>query len=337
MNDILFSICITSYNRVSELDRLLRSIDSIKYVNRLEIIVSEDKSPRKEEIQKIVDEYRLSTNYKLRFNTNKHNLGYDRNLGKLKDLASGKYILYMSDDDKFNSGLLDSYFDYIVEHNCSLAFQPFSNVSGYNREYRNSFYIEPSEVNAAKHINDSILFSGLTFKKEVIDEYDSEKFLNTYYFQVYMFLSTLYKYGAYYINIPLVACMGDGQNGFGLSESSINNEFLINRESIFSKLEFHKGLLHVIDVFDIENGLRIKELNARNYTIRRLPDMCRARIMGKEDYRKFLKMLESLDINLTFEYNIYKTFIFLFGGRLTMKIFSMPKYFLLKYIKEKKR
>ncbi len=327
----LFSICITSYNRVKELDRMLKSIDSKKYQDDIEIIVSEDKSPKKDEIKEVVEKYKKLSPYNVVFNSNKENLGYDRNLGKLKSLATGKYIIYMSDDDMFNPGLLDSYLEYIEKKDCDLAFQPFTDDPGYNREYANTFFINPSLSNAAKYIDDAILFSGLTFKKDVIQGMDSERFLNTYYFQVYMFLTTLYKYGAHYVNIPLVSCVSDGENGYGLSESSEKNEFLANRKSIYSKLEFHKGLFKVLDMFDEDNKTTIKRLYAREYTIHRLPDMCRARQMGKDVYKKLNELQETLDIELTFEYKIYKLCIALFGGYLTMQLFSIPRYLLIQY------
>lgn len=334
---ILFSICITSYNRVKELERMLKSVDSVKYKDSIEIVVSEDKSPKKELIKEVVEDYKKATPYKVVFNTNENNLGYDRNLGKLKSLASGKFIIYMSDDDMFNPQQLDLYLDYILEHDCDMAFQPFTDIPGYKREYSQSFFIKPSEANVAKHIDDAILFSGLTFKKEKIEDLNSEPFLNSYYFQVYMFMTTLYKWGGHFINIPLVSCVGDGENGYGLSDSSVKSELLADRKSIYSKLEFNRGLIKVIGIFDDENKTKVKDLYAREYTIHLLPDMCKARVMGKDAYKKLLDMQESLDIKLTFEYSVYKIFIALFGGKLTMKLFSIPKYLLLNYRKHFKR
>jgi hypothetical protein len=148
-----------------------------------------------------------------------------------------------------------------------------------------------------------------------------------------MFLTVLYRYGAHYINIPLVSCVGDGENGYGLSESSIKNEFLQDRKSIYSKLEFHKGLLKVLKMFDEENGTNIKKLYAREYTIHRLPDMCQAKVMGEDTYKKLLNIQESLDVDYTYEYKVYKFFIAVFGGKITMALFSIPRFLLLKYRK----
>lgn len=339
--EIIFSICITSYNRVGELKRLLDSVDAVKYADNTEILVSEDKSPRKDEIREVVENYAKGSRYHVKFNTNINNLGYDRNLGKLKQLARGKYIIFMSDDDSFVPNALDAYMEAICHYeDCSLAFQPFilpGNSDGYCRKYSNSYFIEPSIKNTCRHIQDAILFSGLTFKKEVIDQYDAEPFLNMYYFQVYLFMSVLYKKGGYYVNIPLVYCNGDGENGFGLSESSEKISDLADRKSVFSKLEFHKGLLKSISMFDSDNGSDCKSFFAKEYSLHTLPGICTARKFGKITFREYTQKIESLDVKLSIVYYIYKYLTSLLGPNLTLKIFSIPRRCLLYYRKNAAR
>ena len=94
----LVSVCITSYKRVRELERCLKSIDS-KRTDTIEVVVSEDCSPQRKEIRKVVVDYAERSPYHVVFNTNEQNLGYDRNLKMLATLASGEYVLYLSDDD----------------------------------------------------------------------------------------------------------------------------------------------------------------------------------------------------------------------------------------------
>lgn len=330
MNNIKrFSVCITSYNRVNELKRLLESIDATKYEDKIEIIVSEDKSPKKDEIEKAVLSFAEKSNYKVIFNTNKDNLGYDRNLGKLKSLASGDYIIYMSDDDAFMPGQLDNYLDYLSKNECAVCFQPFIGHTGIRRKYKENHYFPSSDVMVANHIYDSILFSGLTFKRECIADLDAEPFLNSYYFQVYMFMTVAYKHGLYYYDSTLVNCIMDGENAYGKSDSSVKNVDLANRKSIYSNLEFNKGLIWVISRFDKENGTLCKKIFAKEYSIRTLPGMCKAREVGKEEYKEYIKRLESLDLTLKQPYRIYKCFISLLGPKITMSLFDMPKRILM--------
>lgn len=325
-----FSICITSYNRVNELLRLLESIDSTKYVDDIEIIVSEDKSPKREEIRNVVEHFKEQSPYNVVFNTNENNLGYDRNLGKLKELASGKYIIYMSDDDAFTPGKLDDYLDFLLEKDCSVCFQPFMGQSGIRRKYNGHQFYLASEDTAANHIYDSILFSGLTFKRECIAGLDAEPFLNSYYFQVYMFMTVAYKHGLHYYDSTLVDCIMDGENAYGKSDSSVKNEELANRKSIYSNLEFNKGLIWVITRFDSENNTNCKAVFAKEYSIRTLPGICRARKVGKKEYKEYIKRLESLDLQFTPIYHVYKFMISVFGWKLTEKIVQLPKKLLIR-------
>lgn len=326
----LCSICITSYNRVKELSRLLKSIDSIKYIDDIEIIVSEDKSPKKDEIRDVVEQYKSQSPFYVIFNSNENNLGYDRNLGKLKELASGKYIIYMSDDDAFSKGQLDDYIEFLKNNDCAVCFQPFVGKMGLQRKHKCNQYYPPEEATAANHIYDSILFSGLTFKREYIADLNAEPFLNSYYFQVYMFMTVAYKHGLHYYDSTLVDCIMDGENAYGKSDSSVKNEDLANRKSIYSNLEFNKGLVWVISRFDQENATSCKKVFAREYSMRTFPGMCKARKVGKKEYKEYIKRLESLGLKLSPVYYIYKTMISLFGWKLSERIIQLPKNILIK-------
>lgn len=330
-NKICFSICITSYNRVNELKRLLGSIDSKEYITSLEVVVSEDKSPKREEIREVVENFSKNSPYTVIFNSNVDNLGYDRNLGKLKELASGKYIIYMSDDDAFVPGVLDRYLKYLEINECDVCFQPFIGATGIRRKYSGSQFFQPSESMVANHIYDSILFSGLTFKKECIARLDATPFLNSYYFQVYMFMTVAYRHGLYYFDTPLVRCIMDGENAYGISDSSVKNDDLANRKSIYSNLEFNKGLIWVISRFDEENATSCKIVFAKEYSIRTLPGLCRAKMAGKKEYDEYIHRIESMDINLSYVYYIYKWMIRIFGWSITRKIFHLPKILLIYY------
>ena len=64
MEEKLFSICIPSYNRPAEIRRLLNSIDTT-HVDEVEIVICEDKSPKREEIRKQVLDFKSKTQYEV--------------------------------------------------------------------------------------------------------------------------------------------------------------------------------------------------------------------------------------------------------------------------------
>lgn len=294
------SICITSYNRPNELIRCLKSIDCIDFINNIEIIVSEDCSPQRELIIEKVNAYKDNTQFKVHLNLNTTNLGYDGNLTQLISLASGKYILLMSDDDSFIDGALCKILEFLKGKNYGVIFSPFKLEGGMKRKYKKEHIIKHSIKNAASYLYDSILFSGLIFKRDYIYLYSADRFLNLNYFQVFLFLSVLSKYDGYYVDIPLINCIGDGDNAYGIAESNEKNPYLANRKSIFSNLEFHKGLVNVIRLFESDNNVNIMSIFAKEYSLRTYYGLAKAKKSKvKNDFKEYWNKLNKLDIPLT--------------------------------------
>jgi len=328
------SICITSYNRVNELYRCLKSIDTI-YKELIEIVVSEDCSPKKREIRQIVDRFVSETDYCIFYNSNVDNVGYDRNLGKLIELAKGEYILFISDDDAFYPKALDKIIDTLLKINCAVSFSPFiiKNTGAINRKYEKTMLIPQGIENVKKYLYCSILFSGLIFKKKQIIDYSADKFKNLIYFQVYLFASTLYRNSGCYIDVPLVECINDGENAFGLSESSEKSTLLADRKSVYSNLEYHKGLIRVIDIFDNENKTDLKNSFSREYSLRSYAGMSKACKEGKRELINYWKKMNTLNIKLSLITKIYYWVLRILGYKISDFIFMIPRKILLDIIR----
>lgn len=111
MNKLL-SIVIPTYNRKVELKcqlyRLLAEINKLHVLKKknIEIIISDNCSD--------YDFVSFMSNISfelpkeiLRFSQNKENVGFDRNIEKLYNEATGEYIWFLSDDDNFVCGAID--------------------------------------------------------------------------------------------------------------------------------------------------------------------------------------------------------------------------------------
>lgn len=315
----LITIGITSYKRIKELERCIKSIQT-KYVDDIEIIVSEDCSPLSNEIGVMVNNLAKDSQYILRFMPNEHNLGYDRNLGAIIKKSKGEYVFYMSDDDALYEGFLDILIPFVKQKQnkgYGVIYAPFVKNNRKDRNYSCEMVIEKGEKNAAKHIYDSILFSGLIFKKSYVEDFDASRFLNMNYFQVYMFLKMIYHYGGYYFAHPSVWCVEDGENAYGLSESSGGNALLADRNSIISNLEFNKTLFKVIMLFDEEEGTQVFHSFEKQYSIHIYSAMSLARKNGKAYYDEFWKKLNSLDIHLYPITKVYYYLLLILGSTLT--------------------
>lgn len=315
MNTVL-SIGITSYKRIKELERCLKSIQT-KYVNDIEIIVSEDHSPLSNEIKKLVEKEDKKSEFRLLFLPNETNLGYDMNLGAIIQKCSGKYIFFLSDDDLVEEGSLDRLIP-LLKQDCTkgVIYAPFIyDRNGKWDRYRGNKIISiQGERSAAEYLYDSILFSGLIFRKEYVEKIDASRFKNYNYFQVYLFLEMIYKYGGLYVPYPTIRCVGDGENAYGISESSGGNEKLANRKSVKSNLEFNKTLIKIIRMFDMDEGTNIFKLFEKQYSLHSYSGLSIARNESVKYFREYWELLNSLDIHIYPIAKIYY-FILLFLGR----------------------
>ena len=304
----ILTIGITSYKRVDELIRCIKSIRT-KYRDDIEILVSEDKSPLSEEIRVAVEKLSENSEYNIRFTTNEVNLGYDMNLSAIIMKAKGDYIFYMSDDDAVADGCLDEVVSFLKSGtDAGVMYAPFVYMSTGKKDRKRSnenFVIPAGEASAAKYIYDSILFSGLIFRKEFVKDFDSSRFKNHNYFQVYMFLQMLLKHGGYYFANPSVLCIGDGENAYGLSASSSGDTSLANKErnalladrtSIKSNLEFNKTLIKVIKMFDEDEDTHVIDSFAKQYSLHSYSGLSYARDAGKKYFNEYWKMFNELEI-----------------------------------------
>jgi len=334
--DLLASICITSFKRINELKRCLNSIDS-KYPSKLEVIISEDHSSLRGQIENMVLEYAKSSKYTINFNSNEVNLGYDRNLEKLISLAKGKYVIFMSDDDCFVENSLDKVLEFLGKEDEPFVYTPFilSNKL-VQRKYNNDIKIKKGSSRIVKYLYDAILFSGLIFKHELVHNISAERFVNLNYFQIYLALYMFYNYGGYYLNVPMVNCIGDGENAYGHTELSQKNKLLADRSSIYSNLEFHKGLIKVIKIFDADFQTEIFRGFQKEYSLRIYQGMSTARKTSRNDLSRYWEKLQSLDIKLTPIAIVYFGLLIVFGSTICDTLFFIPKKCLL-FLRKRKR
>ncbi len=324
------SICIPSYNRVSELFRCLKSIDATNKES-IEIVICEDCSPRREEITEIVEEFKSNTEYAVVYESNATNLGFDRNLNKLINVAKGEYLLFITDDDMFTGKAIDEVIDHLKRNDCAVAFTPYvdKKTGVIERKFYGSLALEKGINGVKRYLFNSILLSGLIFKKDKMPDYSADKFKDLIYSQVYLFSTLLLNYDGCYIDVPLVYCVGDGENAFGLNESSESNELLADRQSPLSNLEYHKSLIKLIRMFDVDNDVCLLEGFSKEYSIRSFTGMYIARKKGINELKAYWATMRLLNIKICAIAHVYYWFLFLFGYKACSLIFYIPKAVLL--------
>lgn len=259
-------------------------------------------------------------------------MGFDRNFAKLLGIARGKFILFSTDDDMFIKGSLDKVIDHLNVSDAAISFTPYMDKKTgiVERKFPKSFILNKGIKSVKNYLYCSILLSGLIFQNDKIVNYSSERFKDLIYSQVYLFATLLLKNDGLYIDIPLVHCVGDGENAFGLNESSEKNVLLSDRKSSLSNLEYHKALIEVIKIFDSENATDLLNSFSKEYSLRSFTGMYIARKNSRDELKAYWIMMKSLNIKTYATSHIYYWLLSILGCKVCDLIFYVPKAGLLK-------
>jgi glycosyltransferase involved in cell wall biosynthesis len=326
MDKKILSICVTSYNRPRQLERCLRSIKTSE-PDSIELVVSEDCSPSKDEITEVVQRFAETAAFAVRVNVNPINLGYDRNFHSAISLAEGEHILFITDDDAILAGAVDALLKQLRTSHVDAAFTPYFDRSEgvYKRKAKETYAIASGIHAAADHLYDSILLSGLVFRKSAVPEYDPQQFVGLIYSQVFVFICILYERGGHYLDVPLVDYVGDGENGFGKNEGEKKNELLADRKHYLSNLEYNKRLLAVVRHFDARYEERLFDFFSREYSLRSVTGMSYAVSFGRAALSDYWIALRQTGVRLSALPYIYYGLLMLLGTNCTPRVIGVPR------------
>lgn len=212
-NEVLLTIGIPTFNSPSTLLQTLRSIENqqyLEYGSDLEILISDNASS-----YDIEDFLRtnLSTIFfnKLRININVQNLGYDKNLLKLMELAKGVYVKLLADDDILTDNFLIRYREFLASGSTGIIVNNFEFL-----DKEMTTVLKPSWFDLDKIASPETNFMGLDLCREAYGQVSSLTFkrdlvlsLNqptkdTNYIHVYWFFSLLERYFVRFENEVLI-------------------------------------------------------------------------------------------------------------------------------------
>ena len=123
MNNPLVSICIPTYNSDKYLVQCLDTIKAQTYKN-VEVILSDNGSI--DSTLAIIKEYCNQSNWT--YSVNDENIGALSNFNKLIGLANGDFIAIYHADDLYDSCIVESTVNLLLEHNSVFAVGTMANV-----------------------------------------------------------------------------------------------------------------------------------------------------------------------------------------------------------------
>jgi glycosyltransferase involved in cell wall biosynthesis len=164
----LITVCIPAYNRAKLLAPLLESIFSQAF-DDFDVLICEDGSPEREAIAVVVRRFQQLYPGRIQYEENPANLGYDGNIRRLTELASGRYCLFMGNDDLLCEGALASIAASIAAHpECGVVVRSYASFEGDPAHHKQVFryfpqeYVLPAGVQAvATAYRRSVVISGM--------------------------------------------------------------------------------------------------------------------------------------------------------------------------------
>jgi abequosyltransferase len=329
-NEFFISICIPSYNRPSGLQRLLKSIDSTRHVNDLQIVICEDNAPKRSEVRGVVDEYKKESPYQVKYIENPVNFGHGKNWRQCSNQADGEFLIYMGDDDDFIPGALDPFIDWVKEHRENgyilRAYRILltNDKTEYFKYYSNDTFFEPGEKAYTEFFLKSMLMSGYTVRREYANQFTEDCLDSTLYFQMYLEAEVCLKYPSAYCNIPIAQYIGDGVSYFGTNvvEKAHYTPGVNNVANLKCFANVAKITKYIDDKYGL-NSTDIIKIHESKYSS--FSTMIVYRHYGIKQYIASCKELRKIGLDCTPYFNIYYISILLFGANLNLFLVRMIK------------
>lgn len=323
------SICIPSYNRPVELQRLLNSID-IQEPSKIEIIIREDHAPKRKEVRKVVDEFKKSTLYDTYYIENETNFGYDKNLRSVAGNAHGEWVIFMGDDDVFIEGSLDKYINFF-EKNKHIAYV----LRRYRRQYRNgkeedcryskgNVFFRKGEDAIIELFRRSVFISGVTYRRSRFQDYACDKLDGTLLFQLYIQASICNKYASAYCDIPITKSIEGGVPGFGNSKAE-RGLYQSGENTFSNSINFLKQVRVVTEYFDHNYNTSITGRVLKDYAKYSFGYLYEHRDDGRKVFKKYAKEIKRIGLGNSVYFYIYYVGLYFLGKRRCLSIIIFIK------------
>ncbi|MDJ0578051.1 MAG: glycosyltransferase family 2 protein [Xenococcaceae cyanobacterium MO_234.B1] len=183
--DILLSICIPSYNRSVWFERALRSIVANISENKqyIEVIISDDSDS--DECRVIASKILPSLNISYKYTHNQPKLGMAANWNHSIQLASGKYVLLLHDDDFLLPNAVETMIT-AIKNNQKEYFVMLFGVHVVNEQekvikkqlFKRKLYLPPKKALLKVLSNSSFIrFPGIVIRRDIFEKvgyFDSE-------------------------------------------------------------------------------------------------------------------------------------------------------------------
>ncbi len=268
---VRFSLCIPAYNRARHLPALLDSIFAQNYKD-FEVVICEDFSRERPHIAAIAHDYAARYPGTLRYEENEVNLGYDANIRRLVEQASGEYCFFMGNDDLMCPEALSTVAGLLERHENvgfvlksyawfgDLPDRPCEEIRYFSTERK--FAPGPEAIRIC--FRRSGVISGYIVHRDSAHAATTDRFDGTLYYQMHLTASTLVDRCAVFTPKLLVMCRASEAPEFGSSNSE-KGKYVPGHYTPQARLHMISGALSIVRDLRATRGIDVVDDVTRDY------------------------------------------------------------------------
>ncbi|MBC8553373.1 MAG: glycosyltransferase family 2 protein [Candidatus Brocadiales bacterium] len=250
-SNILISVCIPAYNRAAVLYELLDSILNQDFDN-YEVVICEDKSPERDQIGLVANDYMQRYPGRIRYIENSENLGYDGNIRNVIEQAQGEYCFFMGNDDLMCPDALSKVAEAVNKHpDAGVVLRSYAafdgtpdNITQTFRYFEKELFFSAGPETISTIYRRSVVIPGMVLHRESARKYATDRFDGTLLYQLYLVANILVEKNAIYLPDILVLYRSGGTPDFGNAEAEIG-KFVPTEQTPESSLHFMQGMLDI--------------------------------------------------------------------------------------------
>lgn len=326
--NIYLTICILSYNRPDELKRLLETINKIK-TQDIEILVSEDYSPKRNEIRNVIENFRKISKFELNYKENVENYGYDKNLRLSASIARGKWVMFMGDDDIVISENIEKYIEFLRKHEeCGYILRRYIHENnGTIEQFRydnKDVFFNKGKDSYIELFRRSVFISGFTFRKNCFNDYYTSDLDGSLLFQLYIQACCCIEYPSAYCDIIITKSFEGGIPFFGMS----NNEkelYTSGKNTIKNSINFLKQVSLVCKKIDDKYQINSVDDIKRTYSKYSFGFLYEHRDKGIKLFNSYAKQIKEIGLGNSVYFYIYYLLLLVFGKQFSKRIIACIK------------
>lgn len=326
------SICIPSYNRPRQLGTLLTSIDCEP--EEVEVVICEDAAPKRLDVRACVEEVCATSKYQIHYHENEVNLGFDGNLRRLVERASGEYILFMGDDDLFVPGALDSFITFLKQNlDKKYVLRSYVTIhpNGHTEHYRylpKTTSLPPGEKTVAWLFKRSVTICGFTISRDAALKHSTADLDGTLLYQVYLMAQICLENESIYCDIPVahaVQSFREDKPMFGASAAE-KTRYTPGSVTQDNSINFSAAYFEVTGYLDRLYNTHLTDLVRVDLSKYSYPFLSIQRKRGISAFLQYAKRLENeLGFGCTAYFHVYKWSLVLLGETTCDQIIMLIK------------